>query len=60
MKIHPIFNTDQLKSYYGKTSEIKRNQPEVIKGVEEWEIEDIKGEKDNEFLVKWKGYKLRT
>ena len=34
MKIHSIFNTDRLKSYYEKTSEIKRNQPEVIKGIE--------------------------
>ena len=34
MKIHPIFNTDQLKSYYEKTSKVKRNQSEVIEEVE--------------------------
>ena len=34
MKIHLIFNTDRLKSYYEKTFEVERNQSEVIEEIE--------------------------
>ena len=41
IKVYLKFNTNRLKPYYEKTSEIEGNQSEVIKEVEEWEIEDI-------------------
>ena len=52
MKIHSIFNTDRLKSYYENVLTKQETYLEVIEEIEEWEIEEIQQKKENKFLVK--------
>jgi hypothetical protein len=62
-KVHPVFHMSLL-SPYKKTEEHEPNflepPPEVIKGVEEYEVEMILGDKTirkkHHYLIKWKGY----
>ena len=56
MKIHSIFNTDRLKSYYGNVFTEQETYLEVVERIEEWEIEEIQKKKRNKFLVKWKRF----
>ena len=52
MRIHFIFNTNRLKLYYKKISEIKKNQSKVVKEIKEWKVENIQEKKDNKFFIK--------
>jgi Chromo (CHRromatin Organisation MOdifier) domain len=62
-KVHPVFHTSLLLPYK-KMEEHRPNflepPPEVIKGVEEYEVEVILGDKTirkkYHYLIKWKGY----
>ena len=60
MKIHPVFNTDRLKPYYGNAPTEQEANPEVVEGVEEWEVEEIRKKEGNKFLIKWRGFSRPT
>ena len=60
MKIHSIFNTDRLKSYYENVFTEQETYLEIIKEIEKWEIEKIQKKKEDKFLIKWKGFVKST
>jgi hypothetical protein len=67
-KIHPVFHVDQLRRYHEDPSNpnFTRPLPELIKGKEEFEVEQILDanyryrfgtkKKELHFLIKWVGY----
>ena len=56
MKIHPVFNTDRLKPYYRDAPRKQGTDLEVVEGIEEWEVKEIRAKEGNRFLIKWKGF----
>ena len=60
MRLHPVFNFDRLKPYYEDVLTTQEASPEVVEGVEEWEVEEIRKEEENKFLIKWRGFPRPT
>ena len=58
MKIHSIFGTHRLKETYGQQHQKK--EPAIVEDQQEYEIEKITGERDDQFRVKWKDYERET
>jgi hypothetical protein len=60
-KIHPVFHVSLLEPYYHRAgATLEPPKAELVDGEEEWEVETILADrmkgKEEQFLVRWKGY----
>ena len=66
VKIHLVVNVSRIQRYIGQVEGQKKEQPApvIIKGKEEWEIEQIlnkrKVREKNKYLVRWKGFTVES